>query len=412
MKWRDCLIGDFMSDGSAEVQTGPFGTQLKASDYVSDGTPVINVRNVGYADLRAEKLEYVADHTADRLRVHRLKENDIVFGRKGAVDRHLFVVKDQENWMQGSDCIRLRFSGTQVYPQFVSYAFLQKGHQQWMLTQSGNKATMASLNQDIIARIPLRLPMRPVQEAIVGILSAYDELMENNRRRMGLLEKAAHLLYEEWFVRLRFPGHEHTPITNGIPQGWERKKLIELCESVDYGYTASADREAIGPKFLRITDIVPEFIDWASVPYCPIEDDRLAKFRLVEGDIVVARTGATVGYAKRIHKRHPETVFASYLVRLRPKADVENLLLGVFVESQAYKDYVKSRVGGAAQPNANAQVLAAAELLVPSATIQREFRDFVEPLVNQREVLQHQNQKLRAARDLLLPRLMSGEIAV
>ena len=109
MKWRDCLIGDFMSDGSAEVQTGPFGTQLKASDYVSDGTPVINVRNVGYADLRAEKLEYVADHTADRLRVHRLKENDIVFGRKGAVDRHLFVVKDQENWMQGSD-----WNGTKI----------------------------------------------------------------------------------------------------------------------------------------------------------------------------------------------------------------------------------------------------------------------------------------------------------
>jgi len=88
------------------------------------------------------------------------------------------------------------------------------------------------------------------------------------------------------------------------------------------------------------------------------------------------------------------------------------LILGVFVESQAYKDYVKAHCGGAAQPNANAQVLAAAEILLPSTLIQREFREYVEPLIDQREVLSLQNQKLRAARDLLLPRLMSGAVAV
>jgi type I restriction enzyme S subunit len=229
---------------------------------------------------------------------------------------------------------------------------------------------------------------------------------------MKLLEESARQVYQEWYVRLRFPGHEHAPITNGVPEGWARKKLIELCDSVDYGYTASADQEEVGPRFLRITDIVPEFIDWSSVPYCPIGDDRLEKFRLREGDIVIARTGATVGYAKRLHKRHPESVFASYLVRLRPKSDVEDLILGVFVESQAFKDYVKSRVGGAAQPNANAQVLAAAEILIPTTTLQREFRDFVEPLFDQREVLEIQTQKLRAARDLLLPRLMNGDLSV
>ena len=116
--------------------------------------------------------------------------------------------------------------------------------------------------------------------------------------------------------------------------------------------------------------------------------------------------------AKRLHKRHPDAVFASYLVRLRPKPDMDSLLVGVFVESQDYKRYVQSRVGGAAQPNANAKVLAGAEILVPPPTLQRAFRDFVEPLIDQREILQLQNQRLRAARDLLLPRLMNGEIAV
>ena len=229
---------------------------------------------------------------------------------------------------------------------------------------------------------------------------------------MELMEQASRLLYQEWFVRLQFPGRERTRITKGIPQGWERKPLAELCESVDYGYTASADKEVVGPKFLRITDIVPDHIDWPAVPHCPIEDERLEKFRLREGDIVIARTGATVGYAKRLHKRHPDAVFASYLVRLRLKPEVNNLMVGVFVESVEYKNYIQSRVGGAAQPNANAKVLAGAEILVPPPRIQRDFNEIAEPLIDQREILEIQNQKLRAARDLLLPRLMSGEIAV
>jgi type I restriction enzyme S subunit len=250
------------------------------------------------------------------------------------------------------------------------------------------------------------------QQRVADRLSAYDDLIENNRRRMALLEEAARQLYREWFIRLRFPGHEQTRITNGVPEGWKRKALGELCQSIDYGYTASAVQDEIGPKFLRITDIVPDFIDWFSVPYCLIDEDRLDKFRLLEGDIVIARTGATVGYAKRLHKRHPEAVFASYLVRLRLKSDMDSLIVGTFVESSDYKSYVQSRVGGAAQPNANAKILSAAEVLVPLPKVQRLFHECVEPLMDQREILQLQNQRLRAARDLLLPRLMNGEIAV
>ncbi|MDI6809500.1 MAG: restriction endonuclease subunit S [Candidatus Eisenbacteria bacterium] len=258
----------------------------------------------------------------------------------------------------------------------------------------------------------ITIPALKAQHRIAETLRNYDDLIENNRRRMALLEVGARQLYREWFVRLRFPGHEHTRITNGVPEGWERVPLSELCESIDYGYTASAQQDEIGPKFLRITDIVPKVIDWTSVPYCPIEEDRLAKFRLVEGDIVIARTGATVGYAKRLHKRHPEAVFASYLVRLRLKPEVSNMLVGVFVESDAYKGYVQSCIGGAAQPNANARVLAAAEIFVPPRHLQHDFNGCIEPLFDQGEVLQLQNQRLRAARDLLLPRLMNGEIPV
>ena len=148
------------------------------------------------------------------------------------------------------------------------------------------------------------------------------------------------------------------------------------------------------------------------MPQCEIPEGRLEKFRLSEGDIVVARTGATVGYAKRLHRRHPEAVFASYLIRMRVKAGVSNLMVGTFVESDDYKAYVQSRVGGAAQPNANARILAGVEVLVPPRTIQLAFDESVGPLLDQRELLACSIQKLRTARDLLLPRLMSGEIAV
>jgi type I restriction enzyme S subunit len=276
----------------------------------------------------------------------------------------------------------------------------------------GGGSATPIISKSKFEEVELLVPELPIQRRIANILSTYDDLIENNRRRMELLEETARQIYREWFVRLRFPGREHTRIINGVPEGWERKTLAQLCESIDYGYTASAEQEEVGPKFLRITDIVPSFIDWSLVPYCQIEDDKLSKFRLNEGDIVIARTGATVGYAKRIHKRHPDAVFASYLVRLRRKQEIDNLIVGIFAESEDYKDYVKSRVGGAAQPNANAKVLAGAEILVPPMTLQRTFCEFVEPLIDQRELLQFQNEKLRAARDLLLPRLMSGEIAV
>ena len=128
--------------------------------------------------------------------------------------------------------------------------------------------------------------------------------------------------------------------------------LSELCTSVDYGYTASAsDDPSAGPKFLRITDIVPDSINWATVPHCEIEDHKRDKFLLDEGDIVVARTGATVGYAKQIWARPEGATFASYLVRFRPDpAKVDPYYLGQIIQSAVFKKWVKSVAGGPHNP--------------------------------------------------------------
>ena len=149
--------------------------------------------------------------------------------------------------------------------------------------------------------------------------------------------------------------------------------LADIAESVRYGYTASASDKEVGPKFLRITDIVPPQIDWASVPYCEIDEKNLAKFSLEPGDIVIARTGATVGYAKLIRDNEP-SVFASYLVRIRVDPEKSDSgYIGRIVESEVYKRFVLSRVGGAAQPNANAKVLSSFRLPIPEKATQRRI---------------------------------------
>ena len=149
--------------------------------------------------------------------------------------------------------------------------------------------------------------------------------------------------------------------------------LADIAESIRYGYTASASHTEVGPKFLRITDIVPPQIDWNTVPYCKIDEINLAKFSLVPGDIVIARTGATVGYAKLIRDNEP-SVFASYLVRIRvdPNKAVPGYV-GRIVESDTYKRFVLSRVGGAAQPNANAKVLASFRMSLPGRSVQNRI---------------------------------------
>ena len=158
---------------------------------------------------------------------------------------------------------------------------------------------------------------------------------------------------------------------------WQVVSLTDVSESVRYGYTASASTDEIGPKFLRITDIVPQCISWDSVPYCEVNERALERYRLQVGDIVVARTGATVGYAKQI--RTPENaVFASYLVRFRINSEIaEPRFIGHLVESNVYKHYVKSQVGGAAQPNANAKVLGRFSFTLPPRRDQHRTADIL-----------------------------------
>lgn len=145
---------------------------------------------------------------------------------------------------------------------------------------------------------------------------------------------------------------------------WITATLSELCASIDYGYTAAAVQQPVGPKFLRITDIRRTGLDWSIVPHVIVEPALLPKYRLHHGDVVVARTGAFTGHNAFV-QTPPEAIFASYLVRLKAKPGVEPRFLYFFMQSPTYSDYVAGAIGGSAQPNASAKVLTGVEVPVP-----------------------------------------------
>ena len=176
---------------------------------------------------------------------------------------------------------------------------------------------------------------------------------------------------------------------------------------MQYGYTETATTEPVGPKFLRITDIAQNYIDWNGVPYCPISEENHKKYVLSEGDVVVARTGATVGYAKMVGRNIPDSVFASFLVRIRP-IDVEyRYYFGLAITSVEFLDFVQTNAGGSAQPQANPPLLGEFELSIPNKQSLSEFNKKISSFLGVIETNETEISKLHEVKDTMVKMLSS-----
>lgn len=409
MSWVERSIGEI-----TEVVTKGTTPSTYGMPFTDTGINFVKAEALnGDVSLDRGGFAFINEETYEKLKRSQLKENDVLVTIAGANVGKCGYVYQRDlpaNTNQAVGIVRVKQECAN--PRYIYYHF--KNPSTFAMCQGigGGQAAQPNINLTILKSFKLPLPDVDYQNRVVQIISAYDDLIENNKRRIELLEDSARQLYKEWFMRFRFPGHEHVKIIDSIPEGWKRLSVAECCEKPSYGYTASADVDPIGPKFLRITDIVPNSIDWPNVPHCLADDTTTNKYILSEGDIVVARTGATVGYAKRMPELNEKVVYASYLVRFRPNSEIlDDLILGIFMESEFYKEFVRSHAGGAAQPNANAQILGSAKIIVPTKLLQNQFREIVETLNKQKTVLENMNFSLINARNLLLPKLMSGEIA-
>lgn len=274
---------------------------------------------------------------------------------------------------------------------------------------------MASLNQDILQRIELRTISIEEQTRIVAMLQVLDDLVENNLRRIEILEEMARTIYREWFVNFRFPGYEQTKLTASrlalVPAGWDITRLADIT-STQYGFTESTSEDPVGPKFLRGMDFNKRsYIDWSAVPYCRITPDDFEKFRLHREDVVVIRM-ADPGKAG-IVEDDVDAVFASYLVRVTP--DRDHLLpyfLFHYLQSREYQGYISGASTGTTRKSASAKVMTGSMLPLPPLALQSAFTDTVRPIRQLLNTLLRTNANLRSTRDLLLPRVIAGEIDV
>lgn len=394
-------VGELMKAGQAFLQTGPFGTQLAASEYVDEGIPVINVRNVGFGDVRDDDLEFVTEAKAEQLHHHRLCPDDIVFGRKGAVERHGLITEAQRGWVQGSDCLRLRLKSDRVDVRYLSYYLRTKAHGDWMHALCSFGATMASLNQDIVARITFPAPAVEVQRRIAAILSAYDDLIANNQRRISLLEGMAEEIYREWFVRMRFPGHATTPIHNRVPAGWTTKKLSEVA-SITYGFPFAGERfndQGVGKPIIRIRD-VPR---GSSVDFT--EEIGPDKCIVRSGDFLIGMDG-------EFHMNHwvgGEAWLVQRVCRIIPNEDKLRAYLPLALRAPV--KHFEQTIVGATVGHLGAKHLNAIDVLLPPSCAD-DVLDALNNILEQKLALAKKSLLLAGTRDALLPRLISGKLKV
>jgi type I restriction enzyme S subunit len=405
MRWTEATLGEITSDDRGLIQTGPFGSQLHQSDYTDQGTPVIMPTDISDGRVMTDRIARVSDQTADRLSRHELKPRTIVLPRRGEITKRAFIREGEEGWLCGSGCLKIEVHGTDLVPEFLYYYMAQHEVVQW-LEQHAVGSTMLNLSAGIVNEMPVRYPPQQEQEKIAGMLFAYDDLLENNRRRIWLLEDAARLLYCEWFIRLRFPGHEHTRITNGIPTGWQVLPLRDVCPDLREAASPAdleADTPYIGLEHMPRRSITLN--EWGRA-----EEVTSTKLRYRAGDILF---GKIRPYFHKVGIALTDGVTSSDAIVLRPSADIFHSFALLTVSCDWFVTVVsKTAKEGSKMPRADWKLMEQQAVVVPSSGILAALNETVAPILEQLRTLSFANQKLRAARDLLLPRLMSGEIAV
>ncbi|WP_108662957.1 restriction endonuclease subunit S [Acuticoccus kandeliae] len=328
----------------------------------------------------------------------------VIIGRKGSLGTVFYSATPF--WPHDTTLWVKAFHGND--PRFCFYFLKTMGFEQYDVGASN-----PTLNRNHVHGLPVRIPPLDVQRRIAGILSAYDDLIENNTRRIAILEEMARRLYEEWFVHFRFPGHESTPILdtrNGpLPEGWERCKVSEAAEYVNRGiapkYAENGPSLVINQKCIRDQrlSLGPARRQQRAIP-----DAK----QVCLGDVLINSTGVgTLGRVAQVWEELPETTVDTHVTIVRPRADVDHWYFGAaLLALQPF--FEDAGVGSTGQTELSRTRIGEVDIVVPQRNIQMTFAANVErnrlACIN----LAKQNANLRAQRDLLLPKLISGEIDV
>lgn len=362
-----------------------------------EGYPIIRTPNVGRGRLILDGVQRVSKATYDKRNIRAVpQKDDIIFAREAPAGNAAIIRAGQEVCL-GQRTVLIRPDKKKVCPQFLAYYILAP-KQQYELLGTANGATVAHVNIPIIRNMPVNLPKIEIQERIAEILSSYDDLIENNKKQIKLLEEAAERLYREWFVDLHFPRYENTEIIDGVPEGWKRKRLVDIAD-IQYGYAFDGSKFNDMKKGIPIVRIrnIPAGI---TSDYTTEETEE--KYLIGNGDIIVGMDGEF-----HINSWSGDN---AYLVQrtccFRPKKkEMQGWLLWAIRKPIKY--YEKTIVG-ATVSHLGKKHIDAIDLLVGPDELYVPLQNYFD----KRQSLLNQNVLLLEARDRLLPRLMSGEVEV
>lgn len=400
MKWEKVKLGDVcksIADGDhqspqKQVQGIPFITisNIDANNRI-DFTNSLYVSEDYYesiADKRKAAKDDVLYSVVGSFGVPVLLRENIKF----AFQRHIAILRPDKE---------------KIFPAFLYYSMLTRDFylqaDSVAIGSAQRTITLGALNN-----MQLSLPPLPVQQRIASILSAYDDLIENNQKQINLLEEAAQRLYKEWFVDLRFPGHENVKIVDGVPEGWKIKKIEELADTMSGGTPTRSHEEYYSSGeilWLKTKELNDGFIfdTEEKITEAGLKNSSAKLFE--KGCIILAMYGATIGRLG-ISSVTMCCNQACCVLKIKEKILFEYVYLWLVNN----REMLISRGRGSAQSNLSQELIKQIEVRIPSDGVLIKFSNVVDKLLKNKEILEKQISFLREARDRLLPKLMSGEI--
>jgi type I restriction enzyme S subunit len=399
MKWETRRLGD--------VADLNLGKMLDEKKNRGEPLPYLANINVRWGEFNLNDLREMRFEDSEKERFG-LKYGDIVMCEGGEPGRCAIWKEPVHGMMYQKALHRIR-PHEFLDSRFLFYTFLHKGRMDGfagLFTGS----TIKHLPAEKLAKVEIQFPKLPIQLRIADVLSNYDELMENNRRRMELLEESSRLLYREWFVRLRFPGHEHARLTNGLPQGWTKGIVGDFYDTASGGTPSRTKPEYFTGEipWVKTQELLNGFITETQEYITEAGVKNSAAKLFPAQSVLVALYGATVGELGILAM---PAATNQACCALFPK-DSRAHYIHAFLFLLENKEKLVNLSAGAAQKNISQQIIRGYGMTMPAKPLLDSFIEALNPVFDQCLNLHRQNKKLRAARDLLLPRLMSGEVLV
>ncbi len=400
MKWMEIQLGDVVEFNKKSVKKNTEMETIKYIDISSVGTNILN----GVTEMLLKE----APSRAKRI----ISDKDSIISTVRPGRRSFYYFKQvEENTVASTGFAVLSPKMGKVDSRFLFYLInLHSFTQHLVANEQG--ATYPAVTPDIISKYKFKIPPLETQHKIASILSAYDDLIENNMRRIKLLEEAARLIYKEWFVRLRFPGHEHIRVVDGVPDGWIKKAMDDVCESVGGGTPSTKVSEYWDNGniiWITPTDVTKNNCIVLLDSEKKITEEGLKKSsaKLVPPDTILMTSRASIGFFALIDK---EVCTNQGFISIIPSE--ENSRMYLLFNLIHRKEEIISKAGGTTYKEIIKSTFRNFEIMIPSKNILNSFNNYAYNFIRQVRLLKKQNQKLKEARDILLPRLMNGSIQV